>query len=79
MLNYSTPMGQLLQIIKRHVADHLVDRQTWQGPDPGSLAIGSQALGQWSARRSRRDLLFSLKRQARRFYHLGLPQCRVLP
>ena len=28
--------------------------------------------GQWSARKSLRDLAFSLKRQARKFYHLGL-------
>ena len=27
--------------------------------------------GQWSARKSLRDLVFSLKRQARKFYHLG--------
>lgn len=28
--------------------------------------------GQWSARKSLRDLIFSLNRQARKFYHLGL-------
>jgi putative transposase len=28
--------------------------------------------GQWSARKSLRDLVFSLKRQARKLYHLGL-------
>ena len=28
--------------------------------------------GQWSPRKSLRDLVFSLNRQVRRFYHLGL-------
>jgi putative transposase len=28
--------------------------------------------GQWSARKSLRDLVFSLNRQVRKFYHLGL-------
>ncbi|MBI4644801.1 MAG: DUF4372 domain-containing protein [Deltaproteobacteria bacterium] len=29
----STLMGQLLQLIPRHVFDHLVDTHAWQGPD----------------------------------------------
>ena len=76
MAHCSTLMGQLLQLIPRHVFDHLVDTHAWQGPNPRKLTywshLGAMLFGQWSARKSLRDLAFSLKRQARKFYHLGL-------
>jgi hypothetical protein len=72
----STLMGQLLQLIPRHVFDHLVDTHAWQGPKPRKFThwshLGAILFGQWSARKSLGDLAFSLKRQARKFYHLGL-------
>ena len=75
MAHCSTLMGQLLQLIPRHVFDHLVDTHAWQGPNPRKFTYWSHLVamlfGQWSARKSLRDLVFSLKRQARKFYHLG--------
>jgi len=68
-------MGQLLQLIPRHVFDHLVDTHAWQGPNPRKFTywshLGAMLFGQWSARQSLRDLVFSLKRQGRKLYHLG--------
>jgi putative transposase len=73
-------MGQLLQLIPRHVFDHLVDSHAWQGPNPRKFTYWSHLVamlfGQWSARKSLRDLVFSLNRQARKFYHLGLAAVR---
>jgi len=75
MAHCSTLMGQLLQLIPRHVFDHLVDSHAWQGPNPRKFTywshLGAMLFGQWGARKSLRDLVFSLKRQARKFYHLG--------
>ncbi len=34
MAHCSTFIGQLLQLIPRHVFDHLVDSYGWQGPNP---------------------------------------------
>jgi putative transposase len=69
-------MGQLLQLIPRHVFDHQVDSLAWQGPNPRKFTywshLGAMLFGQWSARKSLRDLVFSLNRQVRKFYHLGL-------
>jgi len=71
-------MGQLLQLIPRHVFDHLVDTHAWQGPKPRKFTywshLGAMLFGQWSARKSLRDLVFSLKRHARKFYHLGFTE-----
>lgn len=76
MAHYSTLMGQLLQLIPRHVFDHLVERHQWQGPKPRKFSywahLAAMLFGQWSTRRSLRDLVFSLNRHARKFYHLGL-------
>jgi hypothetical protein len=76
MAHCSTLMGQLLQLIPRHVFDHLVDSQGWQGPKPRKFTywshLAAMLFGQWSARKSLRDLIFSLNRHARKFYHLGL-------
>jgi len=78
MAHCSTLMGQLLQLIPRHVFDHLVDSHAWQGPNPRKFTywshLGAMLFGQWSARKSLRDLVFSLKRQARKFYHLGFAE-----
>jgi hypothetical protein len=76
MAHCSTLMGQLLQLVPRHVFDHLVDTHAWQGPNHRKFThwshLGAMLFGQWSARKSLRDLAFSLKRQARKFYNLGL-------
>jgi putative transposase len=73
-------MGQLLQLIPRHVFDHLVDTHAWQGPDVRKFNYWSHLVamlfGQWSARKSLRDLVFSINRQARKLYHLGLSKVR---
>jgi len=76
MANCSTLIGQLLQLIPRHVFDHLVDIHAWQGPTPRKFAywshLGAMLFGQWSSRKSLRDLVFSVNRQVRKRYHLGL-------
>jgi hypothetical protein len=80
MAHVSTLMGQLLQLIPRHVFDHLVDTHAWQGPDPRKFTYWSHLVtmlfGQWSARKSLRDLVFSINRQARKLYHLGLSEVK---
>jgi putative transposase len=69
-------MGQLLQLIPRHVFDYLVDSHAWQGPEARKFSYWSHLVtmlfGQWSARKSLRDVVFSINRQARKLYHLGL-------
>jgi len=76
MAHCSTLMGQLLQLIPRHVFEHLVDSHAWQGPNPRKFTywshLGAMLFGQWSARKSLRDLVFSVNRQVRKCYHLGL-------
>jgi hypothetical protein len=76
MAHVSTLMGQLLQLIPRHVFDHLVDSHAWQGPNPRKFTYWSHLVamlfGQWSARKSLRDVVFSVNRQAHKLYHLGL-------
>jgi putative transposase len=73
-------MGQLLQLIPRHVFDHLVETHAWQGPDVRKFSYWSHLVtmlfGQWSARKSLRDVVFSINRQARKLYHLGLSKVR---
>jgi len=80
MAHCSTLMGQLLQLIPRHVFDHLVDSHAWQGPDPRKFSywshLAAMLFGQWSARKSLRDLVFSINRQAHKLYHLGLSKVR---
>lgn len=80
MAHCSTLMGQLLQLIPRHVFDHLVDSLAWQGPDVRKFNYWSHLVtmlfGQWSARKSLRDLVFSINRQASKLYHLGLSKVR---
>jgi hypothetical protein len=80
MAHCSTLMGQLLQLIPRHVFDHLVDTHACQGPDARKFTYWSHLVtmlfGQWSARKSLRDVVFSVNRQAHKLYHLGLAQVR---
>jgi len=80
MAHHSTLMGQLLQLIPRHVFDHLVETHAWQGPDVRKFSYWSHLVtmlfGQWSARKSLRDVVFSINRQARKLYHLGLSKVR---
>ena len=60
----STLMGRLLRLIPRHVFDHLVDSYAWHGPNPHKFTywsyLGAMLFGQWSTRKSLRDLVFSL-------------------
>jgi hypothetical protein len=76
MAHISTLMGQLLQLLPRHVFDHLVDTHAWQGPNPRKLTYWSHLVtmlfGQWSGRKSLGDLVFSINRQTHKLYHLGL-------
>jgi len=76
MAHCSTLMGQLLQLVPRHVSDHMVDTHDWQGPKPWKFPywshLAAMLFGQWSARKSLRDLVFSLNRHVRGLYHLGL-------
>ncbi len=71
MAHVSTLMGQLLQLIPRHVFDQLVDSHAWQGPKPRKFTywshLAAMLFGQWSARKSLRDVVFSVNRQARNF------------
>jgi putative transposase len=73
-------MGQLLQLIPRHVFDHLVDSHAWQGPNPRKFTywshLGAMLFGQWSGRKSLRDLVFSVNRQVHKLYHLGLSKVK---
>jgi hypothetical protein len=54
MAHVSTLMGQLLQLIPRHVLNHLVDSHAWQGPKPRKFTncshLVAMLFGQWSAR-----------------------------
>jgi IS4 transposase len=80
MAHCSTLMGQLLQLIPRHVFDHLVDSHAWQGPNPRKFTywshLGAMLFGQWSGRKSLRDLVFSVNRQVHKLYHLGLSKVK---
>jgi hypothetical protein len=80
MAHVSTLMGQLLQLIPRHVFDHLVDSHAWQGPKPRKFSywshLGAMLFGQLSARKSLRDLVFSLNQQAPKLYHPGQGEVR---
>jgi hypothetical protein len=80
MAHCSTLMGQFLQLIPRHVFDHLVDTHAWQGPDARKFTywshLGAMLFGQWSARKSLRDVVFSVNRQGRKLYHLGFSEVK---
>ncbi len=72
----NTILGQMLQLLPRHVFEHQVEAHAWQGPKPRKLSYWSQLVAmlyaQLSSKKSLRDLVFSLKRHQRKLYHLGL-------
>jgi putative transposase len=53
-----------------------VETHSWQGPKPRKLSYWSQLVAmlyaQLSAKKSLRDLVFSLGRHRQKLYHLGL-------
>ena len=53
-----------------------VDSHAWQGPNPQKFTywshLGAMLLGQWSARKSLLDLVFSVNRQVSKYCHRGL-------
>ena len=75
MAHHNTILGQMLQLVPRHVFDHVVDTYAWQGPKPRKFSYWSQFVamlfGQLSSRKSLRDLVFTLNQQVKKLYHLG--------
>ena len=76
MAHNNTVLGQMLQLLPRHIFEHQVETHAWQGPKPRKLSYWSQLVAmlyaQLSGKKSLRDLVFSLKRHQRKLYHLGL-------
>lgn len=76
MAHLNTVLGQMLQLLPRHVFDHIVDTHAWAGPQPRKLTYWSQFVAmlyaQLSGCKSLRDLVFSLNQHVQKFYHLGL-------
>ena len=76
MAHSNTVLGQMLQLIPRHVFEHQVETHGWRGPTPRKFSYWSQLVAmlyaQWSGRKSLRDLVFSLGSHRRKLYHLGL-------
>jgi len=76
MAHNNTVLGQMLQLLPRHVFEHQVETHAWQGPKPRKLSYWSQLVAmlfaQLSGKKSLRDLVFSLGRHPRKLYHLGL-------
>lgn len=76
MAHNNTVLGQMLQLLPRHVFEHQVETHGWQGPKPRKLSYWSQLVAmlfaQLSGKKSLRDLVFSLGRHQRKLYHLGL-------
>jgi hypothetical protein len=76
MAHHNTVLGNMLQLLPRHIFDHQVDTHAWQGPKPRKLSYWSQLVAmlyaQLSGKKSLRDLVFSLGRHRQKLYHLGL-------
>ena len=76
MAHNNTVLGQMLQLLPRHVFEHQVEAHSWQGPKPRKLSYWSQLVAmlyaQLSGKKSLRDLVFSLGRHLPKLYHLGL-------
>jgi len=76
MAHNNTVLSQMLQLLPRHVLEHQVETLSWQGPKPRKLSYWSQLVAmlyaQLSAKKSLRDLVFSLGRHRQKLYHLGL-------
>ncbi|MDO9070034.1 MAG: IS4 family transposase [Deltaproteobacteria bacterium] len=72
----NTVLSQMLQLLPRQVFEHQVETHSWQGPTPRKLSYWSQLVAmlyaQLSAKKSLRDLVFSLGRHHQKLYHLGL-------
>ncbi len=75
MAHNNTVLGQMLQLLPRHVFEHQVETHAWQGPKPRKLSYWSQLVAmlyaQLSGKKSLRDLVFSLARHGQKLYHLG--------
>ncbi|MCX5894197.1 MAG: IS4 family transposase [Deltaproteobacteria bacterium] len=80
MAHNNTVLGNMLQLLPRHVFEHQVEIHAWQGPQPRKLSYWSQLVAmlyaQLSSKKSLRDLVFSLKRHQPKLYHLGLGPVR---
>src|SRR4030042_981440 len=80
MAHNNTVLGQMLQLLPRHIFEHQVKTHAWQGPKPRKLSywsqIGAMLYAQLSGKKSLRDLVFSLGRHQRKLYHLGLAPVR---
>ncbi len=76
MAHNNTVLGNMLQLLPRHVFEHQVETHAWQGPKPRKLSYWSQLVAmlyaQLSGKKSLRDLVFSLDRHRQKLYHLGL-------
>lgn len=76
MAHNNTILGQMLQLLPRHVFEHQVETHSWQGPKPRKLSYWSQLVAmlyaQLGGKKSLRDLVFSLGRHQQKLYHLGL-------
>ena len=57
-----------------------MDSHAWQGPDARKFTYWSHLVamlfGQWSARKSLRDVVFSINQQGHKLYHLGLSEVK---
>jgi hypothetical protein len=75
MAHLNTMFGQMLQLVPRHIFDHIVDTHSWEGPKPRKFSYWSQfaamLYAQFSSRKSLRDLVFSLNQHVKKLYHLG--------
>lgn len=75
MAHVNTILSQMLQLIPRHVFEHIVDTHAWQGPKPRKFTYWSQLVamlyGQFSGRKSLRDMVFTINQQIKKLYHLG--------
>lgn len=76
MAHLNTVLGQMLQLLPRHVFDHIVATHSWAGPTPRKLTYWCQFVAmlfaQLSGCKSLRDIVFSLNQHVKKFYHLGL-------
>jgi hypothetical protein len=76
MAHNNTVLGNMLQLLPRHVFEHQVETHSWQGPKPRKFSYWSQLVAmifaQLSGKKSLRDLVFSLGRHEKKLYHLGL-------
>jgi Transposase DDE domain/Domain of unknown function (DUF4372) len=72
----NTVLGQMLQLLPRHVFEHQVETHSWQGPKPRKFSYWCQLVAmlyaQLAGKKSLRDLVFSLGRHLKKLYHLGL-------